>query len=93
MGFQALPYTQVSFIQDLKDKLKNLDILDLDSLSIDYKVDKGFLIDFIFSLINKNLLEISSDENKSLLKVKSNLQQILNALDESLNEMELGLIA
>lgn len=80
-------------VQDLKDKLQNLDILDLDSLSIEYKIDKGFLIDFIYSLINKNLLEISSEENKSLLKVKSNLEQILNQLDKSINEMELNLVA
>ena len=67
--------------------------MDLDSLSIEYKIDKGFLIDFIYSLINKNLLEISSEENKSLLKVKSNLEQILNQLDKSINEMELNLVA
>ena len=80
-------------VQDLKDKLTNLDYLDLDSLSIEYNIDKGFLIDFIYSFINKNYLEISSDEKKSLLRVKSNLDQILNHLDESLSEMELKLVA
>ncbi len=80
-------------VQDLKDKLTNLDILDLDSLSVEYRIDKGFLIDFIYSLISKELVEISSEENKSLLKVKSNLDQILHVLDKSINEMEMGLIA
>ena len=80
-------------VQDLKDKLSNLDILDLDSLSIEYRIDKGFLIDFIFALLNKDLIEISLEENKSLLKVKSNLDQILNLLEKSIDEMEMGLVA
>ena len=79
--------------QDLKEKLKNLDILDLDSLAIEYNIDKGFLIDFIYSFINKNFLEISVEDRKSLLKIKSNLDQILNKLDESINEMEINLTA
>ena len=80
-------------VQDLKEKLQNLDFLDLDSLAIEYKIDKGFLIDFIYSLINKNLLEISSEEKKSLLRVKSNLEQIINQLNESINEMEVNLVS
>jgi len=63
------------------------------SLSIEYKVDKGFLIDFLYSLLSKDLIEISSEENKSLLKVKTNLEQILNVLDDSINEMEMELTA
>ena len=80
-------------VQDLKDKLQNLDFLDLDSLAIEYRIDKGFLIDFIYSFINKNLVEISSDQSGSLLRVKSNLEQILNQLNESINKMEMDLVA
>lgn len=91
--FRRYNILRYHLVQDLKDKLKNLDILDLDSLSIEYKVDKGFLIDFLYSLLSKDLIEISSEENKSLLKVKTNLEQILHVLDDSINEMELELTA
>ena len=91
--FRRYHILRYHLVQDLKDKLTNLDILDLDSLSIEYKIDKGFLIDFIYSFINKNFVEITSEENKSLLKVKSNLEQILHLLDDSINEMEMSLIA
>ena len=91
--FRRYRILRYHLVQDLKDKLTNLDILDLDSLSIEYKIDKGFLIDFIYSFINKNLVEITSEENKSLLKVKSNLEQILHLLDESITEMEMNLVA
>ena len=76
---------------DLKEKLQDMDILDIDSLAIEYCIDKGFIIDFIYSFINKEHIEINTIENKTLLKIKSNIEQVLSKLDESINDMEVSL--
>lgn len=89
--FSKYKILRYHMFNDLKEKLQNMDFLDLDLLSIEYSIDKGFLIDFLYSFISKEHFEINNQNNKTILKITSNLEQVLNKLEESINDMEINI--
>ena len=74
--------------QEFINILRNSDTLVLDSLSEENLIDKIFLMDFIYSFINKNYLLIYTQENKTLIKVEIDLSRTIEKLEELINEME-----
>ena len=75
----------------LIQKLSKSNKLDLNALAAECFIDKRFLINFIYSFINKTLIEYVSNNEIAQITITSDVEQKVNDLRNLLAEMEFNL--
>jgi hypothetical protein len=79
-------------LNDLINKIDGIKELDLQELADEYKVNRGFLINFFYSFINKKLFNLYFDKNIPKLAIIDNSDKIKSMLENLVVEMENNLI-
>ena len=79
-------------LNDLISKIDGINELNLQELAKDYNVNKGFLLNFVYSFINKKLFTLHFEENIPKLVITDNSDKVKSILENLVVEMENNLL-